>query len=376
MRESAVQNQTVPNESAQNGAPQSLTAPSLAASNHKGVRYRGPIWALILLAPFIAEVLSGSTRLNVLFVYLFEVMVWGVGALFCRELVRRWRAGGTSLLLLGLALSIAEEFLIQQTSIAPIPFPGSHADYGRAWGVNLVYLLFMLGFESVWVVVVPVKVTELMFPKRSREPWLRTRGTIVCCVVFLVGCLLAWFGWTQQARPRLGAAPYHPPAALLTVGIVSILALIGLAYLLRGFGQVARDDRRGTAPAWLAGITAFVTGLGWFFIITQIFVPKPIQPYWLILLMGMGWALVTFALFTTWAWRGRWSSTHGFAAAFGATLGCMTAPYLSIASWAKPDMIALVVFDVVALVIFGLLGRKVFSAHQPEEIDGVNFVDQ
>jgi hypothetical protein len=92
-------------------------------------RFAAPIWTLILLAPFIAEVLSGSTRTSILFVFVPEVIVWGVGALLCRELVRRWRAGGVSLLLLGLALSIAEEFIIQQTSLAPLPFPGSHPDY-------------------------------------------------------------------------------------------------------------------------------------------------------------------------------------------------------------------------------------------------------
>ena len=339
--------------------PESVDTTTPAAKASSAVRFRGPIWALILLAPFIAEVLSGSTRLNILFVYIPEVMIWGVGALLCRELVRRWRAGGTSLLLLGLALSVAEEFLIQQTSIAPIPFAGAHADYGRTWGVNLVYLLFMLGFESVWVVVVPVQVTELMFPKRSREPWLRMRWIIVCCVVFLLGCRGAWYGWTQQARPRLGAAAYHPPAALLMVGIASIVGLIGLAYLLRG--QAAEEDSRRTAPAWVAGVTAFVTGLGWFFIITQIFIPKPVQPYWLVVLMGIGWALVTFALFTAWASRWGWSTLHRYSAALGATLGCMTAPYLSIASWAKPDVIALVVFDVLALTGFALLGRKVFA---------------
>jgi hypothetical protein len=84
------------------------------------VRFAAPIWTLLLLSPFIAEVLSGATRTSVLFVYVPEIMVWGVGALFCRELARRWQAGGVSLLLLGLALSIAEEFIIQQTSLAPM----------------------------------------------------------------------------------------------------------------------------------------------------------------------------------------------------------------------------------------------------------------
>lgn len=67
-------------------------------------RFALPIWTLLLLSPFISEVLSGSTRTSILFVFIPEVMVWGVGALLCRELVRRWMAGGTSLLLLGLSL--------------------------------------------------------------------------------------------------------------------------------------------------------------------------------------------------------------------------------------------------------------------------------
>lgn len=133
-------------------------------------RFAAAIWTLLLLAPFIGELLSGSTRTSILFVYIPEIMVWGVGALLCRELVRRWRAGSVSLVLLGVALSIAEEFIIQQTSLAPLPFPGAHADYGRRWGMNLVYLLFMLGYESVWVVLVPIHATELFFPRQAKHP--------------------------------------------------------------------------------------------------------------------------------------------------------------------------------------------------------------
>jgi hypothetical protein len=70
-------------------------------ASHEKQRFAASIWTLILLSPFIAEVLSGSTRTSILFVYIPEVMVWGVGAVLYRELVRRWRAGGTSLLLLG-----------------------------------------------------------------------------------------------------------------------------------------------------------------------------------------------------------------------------------------------------------------------------------
>jgi hypothetical protein len=338
-------------------------APNLSATaaTSSQSRYARPIWALLLLAPFIGEVLSGSTRTSILFVFIPEVMVWGVGALFCRELARRWRAGGVSLLLLGMALSVAEEFLIQQTSLAPLPFPGSHADYGRIWGVNLVYLLFMLGYESVWVVLVPVQVTELFFPRQASEPWLRRRGTIVACIAFLLGCRIAWYGWTQQARPRMQAAPYHPPLALLALGVVGILALIALAYLMRDVGKPSTQDLRKTAPAWLAGLTAFVMGSAWFYLVAQNFVPKPVQPFWIAILAGCVWSALAFAIFVRWSSRSAWKDAQRFATSFGATLAGMATPYLTIAYWPKIDVIGKIIFDIVALVGFGVLGWKVFA---------------
>jgi hypothetical protein len=324
-------------------------------------RFAAPIWTLILLSPFIAEVLSGSTRTSILFVYIPEVMVWGVGALFCRELVRRWRAGGVSLLFLGLALSIAEEFIIQQTSIAPLPFPGSHPDYGRVWGINLVYLLFMLGYESVWVAVVPVQITELFFPQKAESPWLRKRGIIAACVAFIVGSRIAWFGWTQKARPRLHAAPYHPPLGMIAVGLLAIVALIILAYLVRDFARPSPADPHRTVPAWLAGLTAFVLSLAWWQLIALNFTPKPVQPFWIAIVAGIAWATVAFILFVWWSSRSAWSEVHRFAAAFGATLACMAGPYWTISSWPKIDVVGKVIFDALALIGFVLLAIKVFA---------------
>ncbi len=332
---------------------------SKEATSAERPRFAGPIWALLLLSPFIAEVLSGSTRASVLFVYVPEVMVWGVGALLARELVRRWRAGGVSLLSLGLALSIAEEFIIQQTSLAPLPFPGSHPEYGRVWGVNLLYFLFMLGYESVWVVVVPVQVTELFFPDRRESPWLLRRGAIVSCIVFLIGCGIAWYGWTQQARKRLHAAPYHPSAGYFIAGFAAIALLIGLAYALRGAAQPSPSDRRKTAPAWLGGLVAFVMGAAWFELIGQNFVRKPVQPFWIAAGAGLGWAILAFILFAWWSSRPAWREPHRFAAAFGATMACMAMPYVTFARWPRVDQAGKVIFDLVALTGFFLLSRRV-----------------
>ena len=112
----------------------SSTANSSLPSTASARRLIAPAITLILLAPFVAEVLSGATRLSFLFVFIPEAMVWGCGALLIRELHCRWRAGAPSLVLLGLALAVAEEWVIQQTSLAPLPWV--HTTYGRLWGVN------------------------------------------------------------------------------------------------------------------------------------------------------------------------------------------------------------------------------------------------
>src|SRR6516164_5900614 len=75
----------------------------------------GPILSLLLLAPMISEVLYGATRLSVIFVLIPEILTWGCGALIIRECVRRWNKGWPSMLLLGVALAFAEEWIIQQT---------------------------------------------------------------------------------------------------------------------------------------------------------------------------------------------------------------------------------------------------------------------
>jgi hypothetical protein len=331
--------------------------------------HRGAIWTLLILAPVISEVLSGSTRLSILFVLVPEIMVWGGGALLARELVRRWRAGATSLLCLGLALSIAEEFVIQQTSIAPLPFAGVNADYGRYFGVNWIYFLFMLGFESVWVVLIPVQVTELIFPDCRERPWLRMRGLIAICIAFLLGCRIAWYGWTQQARPRLHAVPYHPPVILILLGFAAIGALIGMAWLLRGYGHSGQIDSREPANPWLIAFKAFVFGAAWFGLITLVFVPHPGTEVWIPLAAGPVWAFLSFLLVRYWSAARGWRDIHRFALSFGAVLGCMAISDVSDAGWTRVDLIAKFTFQLLAFVGFLLLARKVWqreaASHAP-----------
>jgi hypothetical protein len=294
-----------------------------------------------------------------MFVLVPEMMVWGGGALLARELVRRWQAGAASLLCLGLALSIAEEFIIQQTSIAPMPFPGVQSFTGRYFGVNWLYFLFMLGFESVWVVLIPVQVTELIFPERRENPWLRTRGVIATIVAFLVGSRIAWYGWTQVARPRLHADSYHPPATLILLGLAAIAGLIWLAWLARGLGHLRTIDSRQPAHPWIVGITGFVFGTAWFALISVIFIPHRDNVVWISLIAGPIWAVLAFAVVRYWSRSRGWSNWHRFALSFGTVLGCMAISDATYAGWTRVDLVAKFVFQLLAVVGFYLLAQKI-----------------
>src|SRR5580704_2335564 len=186
----------------------------------------GPIVSLLLLAPFISELLYGAVRISTIFVLIPEVLTWGCGALLIRECVRRWHKAWQSMLIMGLALGIAEEWVIQQTSISPLVVLGQHA-YGRAAGVNWVYFLWALGFESVWVVLIPVQLTELLFPAQREEPWLRRRGFVIVSAAFALGACVAWYGWTRRARVKIfHMMPYSPPPFYILIAVGAIVLLV------------------------------------------------------------------------------------------------------------------------------------------------------
>ncbi len=338
----------------------------ISPSNRSTWQRIAPIATLLLLAPIIGELLIGATRLSYLFVLVPEIMVWGCGALMIREAVRRWHGGGTSLLLLGLALSIAEEFIIQQTSLAPLPWPGANPSYARVWGVNWIYFLFMLGYECVWVVLVPVQVTELIFRDRRHEPWLRTRGFIISGLVFILGSYIAWFAWTQRARPVVfHAAKYQPPRVTITLGALAIVTLVLTSYALaKRKSRPAEPKTSRTPPPWLVVLGTLVMGFPWYWLIGLMFVPRHLAP-WIPMLAGICWAALSIAVVKWWSAAPRWQDMHRWAIALGALVVCMVAGFPGSSSWPKGDLVFKVAINVIAFVWMVYFGRRIHARTIP-----------
>jgi hypothetical protein len=323
-------------------------------------RHLAPAFSLVVLAPLIAEVLSGSTRISFIFAFVPELMLWGCGALIIREVVRRWNGGWTSMLLLGLGLSIAEEFLIQQTSLAPLPWPAVSASYGRLWGVNWIYFLFMLGYESVWVVLVPVQVTELIFAKRRNERWLGNAGLSVCGLIFLLGALMAWYAWIKRARPMVFHAPvYNPPVVTIAAGVLAIALLALVAHIVRRSGQTPLIASRWTPPAWIALLSALIFGFPWYGLMTLIFGSKSALPFWIPVILGIAWAAMAYLLILHWSSAQGWQDMHRWALTFGAVLVCMIGGFSGSGSWPRQDLVGKWILDMLAVAGFFFLVRRI-----------------
>ncbi len=185
---------------------------------------------LMVLAPLIAEVLPGATRVSSMFVFPIEILIWGGGAVLIRDLVRRLGLGWRNMLLLAAALAVAEECLIQQTSLAPLVIKIKGVEYARAFGVNYVYFLWAIIYESLFVVFIPVGMAELIFRRRREQSWLSAVGATVIALLFLPACFLAWFSWTQIARTKVfHLEAYNPPVSQLVSAAIVIGVLIALA---------------------------------------------------------------------------------------------------------------------------------------------------
>jgi hypothetical protein len=320
-----------------------------------------PVIALVLLSPIISELLSGSTRITTIFVLIPEIGIWGCGTLIIRYLVRRQHKGWVAILLLGIALGMAEEFVIQQTSLAPLVGVDPNHIYARWLGVNWVYLLWVLGFECVWVVILPIQLAELIFPDRRDDPWIGRRGLWIASIAFILASFMAWYSWTQVYAPMITHQPaYQPPWISIGIGVAVIAALALGAATLQPGGQ-ARQGRVKPAPRpGVVGVAAFMIAGLWNLLILIAYGALPTLPVSIPILASLLLAGVTFRLIRFWTANINWQDAHRLALVFGTTLATLVDGWiiLGVTKALPVDRIGQVAFNLIALFCLILLSRR------------------
>ena len=320
----------------------------------------GPALVLMLLSPLLTEVLPGATRFSSIFVLPVEICVWGGGALLIRYAVRRWQLGWINMLFLALALSLAEECVIQQTSLAPLVIRLKGETYARAFGVNYVYLLWALIYESVFVVFLPIYLVEFIFPGRRERLWISKAGFFVLIPFFVLACFVAWFSWTRIARTKVFHVPvYNPP---LPAVILSLLLIFGFVYAGLASRPVSSAPLSTRVQKLPPPVLLVILGIGWatslYGLVLLGFGIAPHFPVLVALLAGIVLSWLPIYLLPRWTSAQNWRSKHRFALIFGVAVGAMLAGFIGFIGTTGPDLYFKIVVNVIAVVLLVLLGRK------------------
>lgn len=313
-----------------------------------------PAITLMLMGPLLAEILPGATRFSSIFVLPVEMCVWGICALLIREALRRFGLGWTSLILLGLALAVAEECLIQQTSLAPMVIRLKGQTYARAFGVNYVYFLWALIYEPVFVVFLSIAVVEMIYPSRRQLPWITRLGWFVLIPLLLLGCLLAWFSWTQIARVKVFHLPaYRPPASAILLSIAAIGILILTALRIK---QPSLRSMRPLPPIAL-GIIGGIWAALLFGLVLLGFGADPAFPEWIAITVTIVFLVILpIAILPRMTSHPEWTIQHQFGLTCGTIIGSMAAGQLGFIDTHGPDLYFKIISNIVAVILLIVLG--------------------
>jgi hypothetical protein len=215
-----------------------------------------PAVLLFFLSPGVAELLTSSSP-PVSFFTPFGLTVmcalYGSGAIVARELAVRWGRGLPSLIALGAAYGILEEGLMVKSFFDPgWPGIGLLGSYGRLAGVNWVWSIELTIFHSLFSIVIPNILVELLFPRSSGKRITGPIGFAALCTVLLADVAFGGLALTKYAPPLV---PYVA-AGVVAAGLV-VLARFLPGRLFPHEPAAAATARRASAP-----VPYFLLGLG------------------------------------------------------------------------------------------------------------------
>lgn len=316
----------------------------------------GSIAVLIFLSPVLTELLMGVVHLSNLWLLVPEMSVYGTAALLIREIARRRGRGWSTLLLLGIAYAIAEECVILQTSLTPQFFPPAFdANFGWAHGVQWIYLTAMLWYESVYAIVLPIYLTEMLFPAQRDELWLSENGLAVTVGIFALASIGVWQLWSRVGLQRYGPSAYQVPLLYNIVALVVIAIIVAGTLLMGRPARRVKETERPAPRPWLVWLLSFGFSLAWFFLIVLAYLPAtslnglfPLIP----IAAGLIWVGIGLLIFGHISSTADWGDRQRLALIFGASVASMLGGTLVVLADAPIDILSKFVFDLIAIGLF------------------------
>jgi len=309
-----------------------------------------PAAVLFFLAPLVAEFLLGDLPVNMLGVLLILAPLYGGGALWIREIVRRTGGGYPRIMTLGLAYAIFEEAFTTQTLFNPnylhLNLHLLQPAYIPALGIGIWWTLHVLTLHTVWSISVSVALAEALAPDRAEKPWLGRAGLAVTGVLFILGAL-ASIAITLKEDPFVASG-----VQLLTAGLICAGVIVAAFRLPRGRRSPAHAGR--SAPGvWWTGAAALCAG--------SIFLMIPRQWAWTAVGLYVLLYLAMIALVRYWSRSAGWSRLHRLALAGGAALAYAWHAFLqtpAVGTGGTVDRVGNAIFAMALIAVLWIAARR------------------
>ena len=174
----------------------------------------------------------------------------------------------TSIVIFGLAFALLEQLILRQTSLAPLAIVTPSGSYGRIDNVNVLYLIWALGYQGIWGVFIPQKLFDLIYPEKLNTQLTGTIGLTLAFLLFVASCYVEWYTWTRIAYPLYnGTNPYQPDPSLLLYGLMTIALLIYFAMINKKKRSSIHKSTFSIPQFLMIDVMVFILSLSWFWLL-------------------------------------------------------------------------------------------------------------
>ncbi len=203
-----------------------------------------PALCLAVAAPVVGELLSSSTpplQFLIWWVFTLFVLLYGSSCLLIRELTVRWGSGWTGILVLGAAFGILDEGILTRAFFDPAwPSLGPLAGHGRWFHMNVIWTGDAILYHSIFSITVPTLLIYLLFPRSTKQPWLKRWHLWIITVLLALTVLIF-----LKAGNKYPVRPLYLACCVVAIAFLFVLArFAGVEPARRGAPLYYDDSRR------------------------------------------------------------------------------------------------------------------------------------
>ncbi len=187
------------------------------------MKYTKPIFTLILITPFLTELLTYNMPINVFFSpipFLCLIIIYWLAVLILREfsiILNTWVIG---IFISGIAYGIYNEWVIAKTLFMTntVPIAESYGNYHLILWINFAFSIFILSWHALHSVLFPIVIVDSLYPNFKNKRFLSNKKLIIISAIVLwLGIFSFFTNWTSQ------------PWIYLIIFILIITSLIGIS---------------------------------------------------------------------------------------------------------------------------------------------------